>query len=510
VIKKIYTEDFPDSWELVPLGEFVENEKGKKPRRESKEKTTEFNLPYIDIAAFEEGFIKSWTDGDGCRMCYEDDFLMVWDGSRSGLVGKGMRGALGSTLVRINFPSIINDYAFYFLKSKFAEINSRAKGVGIPHVDPNLLWNYEFPIPPINEQRRIVAKIEELFSELGKGIESLKTAREQLKIYRQAVLKHAFEGKLTADWREKNKDKLESADQLLASIKKERELHYQQQLKEWSLSIKDWEVKGKITDAPIKPRRTKELNSLTDEELKKLPNLPDGWIWQKLGELAAKITDGEHFRPPVQQSGIYFLSAKDVRDDGVSFDDPLYISEQTAQKAHLRCNPQRGDLLIVSRGATVGRMCIVNTDKIFCLLGSVILIKVISGIDSVFLSFALKSPFISRKIISISGATAQQAIYLRDIQHIPTPFCSLAEQQEIARVLEQKLSIITEIEKIIEFELQRSEALRQSILKKAFSGQLVAQDPKDEPASVLLERIRAEKSASKLTTKKPKEKKRAV
>ncbi|POZ52483.1 restriction endonuclease subunit S [Methylovulum psychrotolerans] len=177
----------PNSWAVVKLGNFVKSDKGKKPRNESKIETETHTLPYIDIQAFEEGVIKSWTDGDGCRLCFETDFLMVWDGSRSGLVGKGINGVLGSTLVRIYFPSMVNDYAFYFLQSKYQEINTRAKGSGTPHVDPYLLWNYQFPIPPKNEQHRIVAKIEALFSELDKGIESLKTAREQLKIYRQAL-----------------------------------------------------------------------------------------------------------------------------------------------------------------------------------------------------------------------------------------------------------------------------------------------------------------------------------
>jgi len=193
--------ELPDSWAAVKLGDFVENEKGKKPKNESKAETAPHSIPYVDIQAFEENVIRTWTDGVGCRHCYETDFLMVWDGSRSGLVGKGMNGALGSTLVRIYFPSMVNDYAFYFLQSKYQQINTRAKGVGIPHVDPALLWNYDFPIAPLNEQHRIVAKIEELFSELDKGIENLKTAQAQLKVYRQALLKHAFEGKLTAQWR---------------------------------------------------------------------------------------------------------------------------------------------------------------------------------------------------------------------------------------------------------------------------------------------------------------------
>ena len=193
IVNKIKSEE-P---KFVKLGEYVISVKGKKPKRISNVKTKECSLPYVNIKAFEKGVIDEYTDGVGCVICEEGDFLMVWDGSRSGYIGKGIKGALGSTLVKLHFPDIDNNYAYYFLLSKYIEINTRVKGVGIPHVDPNLLWNYELRIPSRKTQQAIVAKIEELFSELDKGIANLKTAQQQLKTYRQAVLKWAFEGKLT-------------------------------------------------------------------------------------------------------------------------------------------------------------------------------------------------------------------------------------------------------------------------------------------------------------------------
>jgi type I restriction enzyme, S subunit len=189
--------ELPKDWKLVRLGDFVKTEKGKKPKRVSTIKTKECSIPYVNIKAFEKNIVDEFTDGVGCVICEDDDFLMVWDGSRSGYVGKAIKGALGSTLVRLTFPGIDQNYTYYFLQSKYLEINTRAKGVGIPHVDPNLLWNYSFPIPSLPEQHRIVAKLEELLSELEKGKEQLNTALDQLKVYHQAVLKHAFEGKLT-------------------------------------------------------------------------------------------------------------------------------------------------------------------------------------------------------------------------------------------------------------------------------------------------------------------------
>ncbi|MEJ7680510.1 MAG: restriction endonuclease subunit S [Segetibacter sp.] len=190
-------EEKPKNWKIVRLGDFAKTEKGKKPKVISKEKTHKCSIPYVNIKAFERNIIDEYTNGDGCVLCEDDDFLMVWDGSRSGYVGKAIKGALGSTLVKIKLPEVNHDFAYYFLQSKFIEINSRAKGVGIPHVDPNIVWNYKFPLPPIEDQKQTVSKIEELFSEIDKGVEELKTAQQQLKVYRQAVLKWAFEGKLT-------------------------------------------------------------------------------------------------------------------------------------------------------------------------------------------------------------------------------------------------------------------------------------------------------------------------
>lgn len=183
----------PKHWKLVKVGDYVISSKGKKPKRVSRLRTDECSIPYVNIKAFEKGIIDEYTDGVGCVLCEEGDFLMVWDGSRSGYVGKAIKGALGSTLVKLKFPDININYAYYFLQSKFIEINTRAKGVGIPHVDPNLLWNYKLPIPPLPEQLAIVSKIEELFSELDNGKQQLLTAQQQLKVYRQSLLKSAFE-----------------------------------------------------------------------------------------------------------------------------------------------------------------------------------------------------------------------------------------------------------------------------------------------------------------------------
>lgn len=491
---------YPESWEVVKLGSFVESEKGKKPKNQASDYSSSYSLPYIDIQAFEKGVISSYTDGRDCRICHESDFLMVWDGSRSGLVGKGMKGALGSTLVRINFPLMENEYAFYFLQSKYQQINSRTKGSGTPHVDPDLLWNYEFPIPPLNEQRRIVSKIEELFSELDKGVESLEKVREQLKVYRQAVLKHAFEGKFTAQWREENKDKLETPEQLCARIKHEREMQYGQQINDWRDAVRKWEAKGKLGKKPSKPKKLVHLPLLTDEDLLILPKLPTGWSWFTLSAIADNIQIGPFgsllHKADYIVGGTPLINPTHIRFQRIEPDQTLTVNSNKLgqlQKYAL----QKKDIVIGRRGE-MGR-CAVVTEKEsgwICGTGS-LFIRLLPSMNPNFYSQILSSQRVKDFLAAYSIGTTMQNLNEGILHRIPVPVCSCHEQDEVFEEIERQLSTLDHMEAVIDSEIQKSAILRQTTLKIAFSGQLVVQDSNDEPASKLLDRIRVAKSTEK-------------
>ena len=132
---------------------------------------------------------------------------------------------------------IFNEYVYYYLLSSREYARESASGTTFLELSGKAFGRLSIPLAPTSIQHRIVSKIEVLFSELDKGVESLKKARKQLKVYRQAVLKHAFEGKLTAKWREENQDKLEKPEQLLARIKREREARYEQLLEDWKDAV---------------------------------------------------------------------------------------------------------------------------------------------------------------------------------------------------------------------------------------------------------------------------------
>lgn len=149
-------------------------------------------MPYVDIKAFETGNIDSYTNDEKCVLCDDGDILIVCDGSRSGLVGKAMRGYVGSTLSKISAEGMTQEYLFYFLQGKYALLNTRKKGTGTPHLNPDILKKQKLVIPSTEKQKQIVSRIEELFSEFDAGVETMKKTQKQLEVYRHAVLKKAF------------------------------------------------------------------------------------------------------------------------------------------------------------------------------------------------------------------------------------------------------------------------------------------------------------------------------
>ena len=177
--------------QLVEFGSIMNMAKGKKPANQSPEKRDGF-MPYVDIKAFETNTIENYTDGVKCLPCNEGDILIVCDGSRSGLVGKAINGYVGSTLAKITADGMTQNYLYYFLQGKYALLNTKKKGTGTPHLNPDLLKKQMLVVPSIPEQERIVTRIEELFSELDKAVETLQTTKQQLAVYRQALLNEAF------------------------------------------------------------------------------------------------------------------------------------------------------------------------------------------------------------------------------------------------------------------------------------------------------------------------------
>jgi type I restriction enzyme S subunit len=402
-------------------------------------------------------------------------------------------------------PSHIDSkYIFYFLTTQ--DFGRFSVATAVPSVRRGDIEAINLQLPPINEQKRIVAKIEELFSELDKGIESLQTAREQLKVYRQAVLKHAFEGKLTEQWRKDNADKLESPEQLLARIQQERDTRYQQQLEDWKNAVKEWETNGKEGKKPGKPKKLAQLSSISETSTQALSELPHGWSYTRLGHLIDEPAYGTSAKCDYDIGDQSVLRIPNISMGNIDDSDLKFASFDKGEIDHLRL--MEGDILTIrSNGSIslVGSCALIkekDTKHIFA--GYLIRLRPNhSLVKSEYLLSAMCSHFLRGQIESAAKSTSGvNNINSGELQNLIIPIPSLREQEELISQLDSMLPLINATDSEICGQLAKAETLRQSILKKAFSGQLVPQDPNDEPASELLARIQAEKVALSAKAKK--------
>ena len=172
---------------------------------------------------------------------------------------------------------------------RFHAEHNMTGAVGQKRVPAAVLEEHEVGLPPINEQRRIVERIDVLFAEIDRGVESLRAAKNGIALYRQSLLKSAFEGRLTADWRAQNLDKLESPDELLARIREERKTRYQAALHEWERAVSEWRNGSEEGRRPAKPKRPADSNFKVVNPTDVVAGLPAQWLWLPLSELGRVI-----------------------------------------------------------------------------------------------------------------------------------------------------------------------------------------------------------------------------
>ncbi|MBA7803158.1 restriction endonuclease subunit S [Citrobacter freundii] len=373
------------------------------------------------------------------QLIRKDDIVFAMSSGSKHLVGKSARaiydfdGSYGAFCALVR-PSdcLCKPYLYYaFQENSFRILISQvAKGSNINNLKREHILTYSLPLAPLNEQKRIVAKIEELFSELDNGINALNTAYKQLKVYRQAVLKHAFEGKLTAKWREHN------------NIAKSSWL--------------DTTVQKLALSGPSNGRSVKDRAG--GFPVLRLTALKNGKIDLKESKEGAWDKDDAH---------------KYIVNEG----DFLFSRGNGSKHLVGRGGLVTKALFDVAFPDTIMR---ISLDK--------------TKVSPSFFSYLWESRLIRSQIESSARTTA--GIYKINQQHVKSfrlMLPSLTEQKVITRIIEEKLSVVDAQLDELEQQIAKAEILRQSILKKAFSGQLVPQDPNDEPASELLARIQAEK-----------------
>lgn len=346
-------------------------------------------------------------------------------------------------------------------------IGLRSSGININNLRREHIESMPFAIAPLAEQKRIVAKIEELFTKLDTGVEALKKIRRELKRYRQAVLKYAFEGKLTEQWRHKNKDKIESASKLLERIAKEREK----------------KVNGGAKKLP--PLDTSTLHEL-----------PESWEWASIGTVAESMKNGIYKpRSFYSDDGIACLRMYNIYEGKLLWEKIKRMNLTSEEVEEYRL--EKGDVLVnrVNSRELVGKAAAIPENLEPCVY------------ESKNIRLRLYKDYVNSKYVSFWFLLYAQRYFNRNAQQVvgmasvnqgqlgsmPIPIVCYEEQNKIVAEIERHFSIADQIEQTVKQGIKQSNRLRQSILKKAFEGKLVPQDPEDEPAEKLLERIKTEK-----------------
>lgn len=424
------------------------------------------------------------------------------------LVPENLDGAIGSTGFHVLRSRWLLPKFLQRLVQTDDFINAMSavvQGALYPAVRPKDIGGYRFQFQTPKQQTRIVAKLEELLSDLDAGVTELKAAQKKLTQYHQSLLKAAVEGTLTAEWRAKNPP-TETGAQLLERILVERRTRWEaKQLAKFKeqgkTPPKDWQKKY---PEPVQPDTTD------------LPALPEEWVWATIDQCSldeVAITDGPfgsnlksaHY----QEKGPRVIRLQNI-GDGVFLNVQAHISHEHFLELQ-KHSVEKDDLVVAMLGEVLPKACVVPSDVLPAIVKAdcarVRLNK--KFLKPTLIVAQLNSKPIRDIVAKFIKGIGRPRINLGHIRAIPIALCSCDEQDEIDKQFSNAQIAINEQLAAIELGLKQSTAQRQNILRAAFSGQLVPQDPNDEPASVLLERIRNERAA-KATVKKPRGRKAKV
>jgi type I restriction enzyme S subunit len=381
----------------------------------------------------------------------------------------------------IPHEGVFNEYVYYYLKGSKQLAESYASGTTFRELSASAFGTLPIPLPPTNEQRRIVEKIEELFTKLDAGVRSLKQTQALLKQYRQSVLKAAVNGELSREWREEHPDAEDASALLKRTLEERRAMWEEAQLAKYAEAGK----------TPPKGWRSK-YKEPSPLDTTGLPELPEKWCWAYVEQLTPATRPCAYgvLQPgPDVADGVALVRVGDIENGRVHLEAMKHVAPDIAQK-YPRTTLSGGEVLITLVGS-IGRTAVVpdslagaNTAR------AVGVIPLTEAVAASWVEVWFRNPAKMQEMIDRAHEVARKTLNLEDVRAATVAIPPLIEQQEIVSEVERRLSVIEGVEAQVETNLRRAAGLRLSILKSAFAGTLVPQDPNDEPARVLLERIK--------------------
>lgn len=354
-----------------------------------------------------------------------------------------------------------------------------------PRVKFDALGKFAIDLPPRAEQTRIVAKLEDLLTGLDVGVAELKLAQKKLAQYRQSLLKSAVEGALTAEWRAQHAPS-ETGAQLLQRILTERRARWEAKqlakFKDQGKALpKDWQKKY---PEPVQPDTTG------------LTALPDGWVWASIEQLTELVTSGSRgWANYYAEAGATFIRSQNINKDWLDLSDIAFVNPPAGSEG-ARTRVQQNDILLTITGANVGKVARVETElKEAYVSQHVALVRVLEPMLAELLHLFLTADAGGRgQLNKAAYGAGKPGLNLQQVAAVSVTLAGPAEIRELLNTVAIQLQAAGENEAAIKASLKQSTAQRQNILRAAFAGQIVPQDPNEEPASVLLERIRTERA----------------
>lgn len=469
-------DELPAGWVVATLAQLGQWTSGGTP---SKKRPDYHNgqIPWVLTGDLDDGAVKdvpnAITDAglknSSAKIFPPGTLLMAMYGATIGKLGVLQREAATNQACAALLPSEANNealpYVYFYLLSKREQFKKAGKGGAQPNISQGVIKDTAIPVAPLPEQQRIVEKIETLFAELDKGEEALREVQKLLARYRQSVLKAAVTGTLTADWRAANSPPQESGADLLSRILKTRR--------------EIWQGRGKYK-TPVEPNT------------EGLPELPEGWTWASIDQLAELVEYGSSAKCSTEVDGVPVLRMGNIVDGALDFASLKFLPPEHEEFPKLLLS--NGDLVFnrTNSAELVGKTAVYKGQREACSFASYLirarLIEASPDLVAAYINSLCGRAWVKSVV---SQQVGQANVNGTKLKALAVPLPPLDEQAEIIERLEDGFSRISKASEWCHAELKRSAALRQSILKDAFSGKLVPQNPSDEPADKLLERVRA-------------------
>ncbi len=474
--------DLPSSWKWCTLDDVADVGAGN-PAPQGENKFENGNMPFVrvrdmgklqgQVRLHEVGDYVNTKGAEGLKLIKKGSVLFTKSGASTLLNQRAVLGQDSYVVSHIAIAKpkegILSEWVYYWMR--LIDFGKLAHGANMPSLPLSKAKVIPIPLAPPEQQKRIVAKIEELFSHIDAGIEALKKAKQLLKQYRQSVLKAAVTGELTKEWRVANKDKLEPASRLLERILKERRQKWEEFESE----------KHKVTNKSPKnedwKKRYKEpIDFDFDDEME----LPSEWVQTSLDSVTNLLTD-------YHANGSYkvlkeYVVLKDEPDHAVYIrsknfekedytNDLKYVSEEAYKK--LWKSKLFGGEIVVGKIGNAGRVYIMPEAKMPTTLGmNLFMLKLNKYVNNEYIYYMLKSSLgalqISRRVKGVGNPTIDKF----SLKNIFMPLPSEEEQDVIVELIEDKFEKINRLEKDIDFQLVKAKKNKQSILASAFSGKI--------------------------------------